>query len=60
MIGPIDFDQAETDLLLAGKSIKEFSGPLKRKVKFLGMDQWLNAIPRNIKVLLEKNQPDIK
>lgn len=56
VIGPIEFDKDETDLLLSGKSMKEFPPALKKKVRFLGMDQWIQAIPRNIKILLECNQ----
>jgi len=55
VIGPIEFDEAETNLLLSGKPIKEFPSNLKKKVRFLGMDEWIKAIPRNIKILLESN-----
>jgi epoxyqueuosine reductase len=53
VIGPIEFDEAETGFLLDGKSMKELPLSLKKKVKFLGMDVWLNAIPRNMKILFE-------
>ena len=53
IIGPIEFDEAETEALLSGKSIKELPNALKKKVVFLGMDQWFSAIPRNIMVLME-------
>ena len=56
VIGPIEFDEIETDLLLSGKSIKEFPNAMKKKVRFLGMHEWIEAIPRNIKILLEKNE----
>jgi epoxyqueuosine reductase len=56
IIGPIEFEEAETDLLLSGKSLNELPLALKKKVVFLGMDQWISAIPRNIKVLLENSE----
>jgi epoxyqueuosine reductase len=56
IIGPIEFDEVETDLLLSGKPIEEFSPALEKKVRFLGMDEWLSAIPRNLKVLFEGNK----
>lgn len=55
VIGPIEFDEAETDLLLSGKPMKEFPFHLKKKVKLLGMDSYLNVMPRNMKVLFENN-----
>jgi epoxyqueuosine reductase len=54
--GPVEFDEAETDLLLSGKTMNEFSSLLKKKVRFLGMDSWLSAIPRNVKILFENNE----
>ena len=59
IIGPIEFNETETDMLLSGKLMKEFPPTLKKKVVFLGMDQWLSAIPRNIKVLLENSESDL-
>ncbi len=56
VIGPIDFDEMETEILLSGKAINKFPLVLKKKIVFLGMDQWLSAIPRNIKVLLENSE----
>jgi epoxyqueuosine reductase len=56
VIGPIEFEETETNLLLSGKSMKEFPSALKKKVRFLGMDSWLSAIPRNMKVLLESKE----
>ncbi|TCL59716.1 epoxyqueuosine reductase [Hydrogenispora ethanolica] len=54
--GPVEFDEAETALLLSGKTLPEFPPALRRKVRFLGMDEWLGAMPRNIRVLLENHQ----
>lgn len=59
VIGPIEFDEAETEMLLAGKTMREFPPGLREKVKFLDMDSWLPAIPRNMRVLLEKGGGDL-
>lgn len=59
VIGPIEFDEIETEMLLSGKSMNEFPLVLKKKLVFLGMDQWLSAIPRNIKVLLENSEQNL-
>lgn len=53
VIGPIDFDSDETALLLAGKPLDEFPAALQDKVRLLGMDPCLAAIPRNLALLLE-------
>lgn len=51
VIGPIEFDELETDLLLAGTAMDELPNALREKVVFLGMDQWWGAIPRNLRAL---------
>jgi epoxyqueuosine reductase len=51
--GPIEFSEEETGLLLYGASIEEFEPRFLRKVKYLGIDKWYPAIPRNLKLLLE-------
>lgn len=53
VIGPIEFDATETDLLLSGVPMDGFPADLEQKVKFLGMDKWIRAIPRNLRILLE-------
>lgn len=55
VIGPIKFNEEETSFLLAGKQFNEFDFDLQKKVKVLGMDQYLTAIPRNLKILFELN-----
>jgi len=52
VIGPIKFSEEETHILLSGSKFHEFSPTLQKKVKLLGMDEWLEAIPRNLKILL--------
>ena len=54
VIGLIEFDGPETEMLLAGTPMPELPAPLQAKVKFLGMDQWYAAIPRNMLVLFEQ------
>lgn len=51
--GPFIFSEEETGLLLSGAKIEDFTPELKQKVKVLGMDQWLGAIPRNLSVLFD-------
>lgn len=53
VIGPIEFDEVETDLLLSGKTMNEFPLALKKKVRFLDMESWLSAIPRNMRILFD-------
>jgi len=53
MIGPIKFDENETDMLLTGNPYENFSPELKDKAKLLGFDKWLPAIPRNLKTLIK-------
>lgn len=56
VIGPVKFNEEETCLLLEGKEFQEFNPDLQKKIKILGMDQWLKAIPRNLKILFELNK----
>lgn len=53
VIGPLEFDEAETDLLLSGRTMEEFPHKLRDKVQFLDMSSWLPAIPRNMRILFE-------
>jgi Uncharacterized Fe-S protein len=52
-IGPICFDEAETETLLAGKAFEELQPELKAKSRLLGLYQWAAALPRNLRALLE-------
>jgi epoxyqueuosine reductase len=51
VIGPIEFDERETDLLLASAPLAELPDDLKERVVLLGLDEWWGAIPRNLRVL---------
>lgn len=53
VIGPIEFDAEETGMLLDGKPMREFPPALKRKARLLGMDSWLDVMPRNMMVLFD-------
>ncbi len=49
----ISFDERETDMLLEGIPIDSFPEDLKSKVFALGIDDWYDSIPRNLKILFE-------
>jgi len=53
VIGPIEFSEDETDMLLSGSPFDAFSPALQQKSKILGLEEWLESIPRNLKVLFE-------
>lgn len=55
--GPVSFAEQETELILAGTPLEELDAHLKEKVCYLGMQQWWEAIPRNLKLLLELSRP---
>lgn len=46
------FSEQETEMLLQGSPIKDFSESTKQKILLLGLDEWYAAIPRNIKALM--------
>lgn len=47
-----DFDEDETLILLEGIPFEQFPDELKHKIQALGMNEYLNALPRNLKALL--------
>lgn len=53
VIESIKFSEEETDMLLSGNYFDSFSPALKQKSKVLGLNDWLDAIPRNLKILFE-------
>lgn len=53
VIEGVSFTEEETGMLLAGKSIDTFSEEFKTKIYMLGIDEWYEAIPRNLKALFE-------
>lgn len=52
----ISFSEEETDMLLEGKPIDDFSVQLKEKVYKLGLNECYQAIPRNLKVLFDLSE----
>jgi epoxyqueuosine reductase len=50
---PLEFSETETRLLLEGKPAAQFPEELALKVEQLAMGDYLAALPRNLKVLLD-------
>ena len=55
IIEPVEFTAKETLSLLEGKPLEHFSDALKHKVQVLDMGDYLSALPRNLKVLFDRN-----
>ncbi len=53
VLGTVRFNEDETDMLLSGRPLNAYTPALKQKAEILGLCQWIDAIPRNLKVLLE-------
>ena len=51
---PVDFTEEETAFLLAGKSFELFPDGLKQKVETLDMNNYLGALPRNLRALFNQ------
>lgn len=49
----VSFNEEETNMLLEGKSIDTFCSEFKTKIYMLGIDEWYDAIPRNLMTLFE-------
>ncbi len=49
----ISFSEEETNLLLNGATISSFSDEMRQKVLLLGIDEWYDAIPRNLDTLFQ-------
>ena len=52
-IGPVKFNELETNMLLSGLHYQKQSISFNKKVKYLGLHQWPDGIPKNLKVLFE-------
>ncbi len=50
----ISFSEEETEQLLEGAPYESLSAFMKSKTKLLGLDPWMSAIPRNLRILLEQ------
>jgi epoxyqueuosine reductase len=54
MLGePIEFDEHETDLLLAGARYEMYPETMQKKARYLGLNQWPDGIAKNLKTLIE-------
>ncbi|MBZ9685904.1 4Fe-4S binding protein [Clostridium estertheticum] len=49
----VSFTEEETNMLLDGKPIDTFSKEFKTKIYMLGINEWYEVIPRNLKILFE-------
>lgn len=49
-----DFSEEETGSLLEGLAMEQLSEELKQKVQQLGLGYWVNAFPRNLKVIFAR------
>jgi epoxyqueuosine reductase len=58
VVGPIQFTESETQMLLSGVHVEEFSASLKKKAHYLGFHQWPDGIARNIRVLIELSEQE--
>lgn len=54
VIEPVEFTEDEALLLVEGRPLEQFPETLKQKVKELDMFDYLTALPRNLKVLLDR------
>lgn len=54
-IGPITFTEEETSMLLDGKGPEDFSQEFLDKINNLGLFDWRDALPRNIKAIIQAN-----
>jgi epoxyqueuosine reductase len=50
---PFSFDEMETELLLSGAPAASYPAAMALKSKLLGLDQWPDGIPRNLKTLFQ-------
>ena len=55
----IQFSEDETNMLLSGSPFETFSPELKHKSEILGLDEWIDAIPRNLRVLFELSEQSL-
>jgi epoxyqueuosine reductase len=54
IIKPVEFTEAETLLLMAGKSFEHLPETLQQKVHAIDMENYLGALPRNLRVLFDQ------
>ncbi|HWT73564.1 MAG TPA: 4Fe-4S double cluster binding domain-containing protein [Mobilitalea sp.] len=54
IIGPVEFTEEETKLLLLGVKEDQLPGEMRHKLEQLDLMGYLHSLPRNLKALLEK------
>jgi len=50
---PVEFDEEDTSMLLAGNPLDTFSSEFQEKARRLGIERWFSNIPRNLRVLMD-------
>ena len=50
----ISFDAEETNNILKGTEYSSLKEETRKKLHYLGMDEWYKVIPRNLKILLSR------
>jgi epoxyqueuosine reductase len=56
IIGPLYFSEEETELLLAGKGPEAFSEEFRGMADRIGLFDWPEALPRNIRAIMEASE----
>ncbi|MCX7772909.1 MAG: hypothetical protein N2376_07340 [Clostridia bacterium] len=54
MEGSVVFSEEETEMLLTAVPLEQLLPELRQKLWTLGMDEWYDAMPRNIKALMRR------
>jgi epoxyqueuosine reductase len=52
-IGPIEFSESETEDLLSGRGIEGFKPESKKAATLAGLGAWPQALPRNLRILID-------
>ncbi len=56
VVGPVEFSEEETGRILGGGNFGGFDPVLQEKMRMLGMNQWMAALPRNLEALFQQMQ----
>lgn len=56
IIEPIEFTEEETLLLIDGKPLELYPDTLTEKIKILGIFDYLDALPRNLRALMNRSE----
>lgn len=52
-VGPLRFDEGETELLLSGRWFDRGSSALTEKARYLGLRQWPAGVAKNQRAIIE-------